>query len=273
LATGSVTIEDVTFGPDGLQLRLYRPAGSGPFPAVVDIHGGAWTSGDRTMNAPIDQHLAEQGVLVAALDFRAAPAHRFPAAVEDVDLGIRWLKDNATRLGSRPELVGGLGTSSGGHLLLLAALRPGRYAAHALPDSASDSSLPFLVACWPVANPLARFRMATDKKVENLLAAHAAFWPDEAAMADGNPQLILERGEAGSLAHLLVLQGEADGNLTPDMARRLVAAWHEAHGQATLETFPEQPHSFIARDPAAPSAIRALALITDFVLQQAKARA
>src|ERR1043166_565977 len=96
-----------------LLARLYRPKGEGPFPALVEVHGGAWASGDRLNNAPLDEALAKSGIVVLAIDFRMPPQHRYPASISDVNLAARWLKTHAEEFGSRRELVGGLGTSSG----------------------------------------------------------------------------------------------------------------------------------------------------------------
>ncbi len=109
-------VEDIAFREiDGRPLagRFYRPHG-GIFPLLIDVHGGAWTSGDRLNNAVIHQALAACGIGVFAIDFRMPPEARYPAALQDVNFGMRWVKQNAQRLGSRPELVGGIGTSSGG---------------------------------------------------------------------------------------------------------------------------------------------------------------
>jgi acetyl esterase len=104
-----------------LLARLYRPIGAGgPLPALLDVHGGAWASGDRLNNAPLDEALAKSGIVVLAIDFRMPPLWRYPASIADVNLATRWLKARAPEFGSRRELVGGLGTSSGGHQLLRA---------------------------------------------------------------------------------------------------------------------------------------------------------
>ena len=163
--------------------RLYRPAGTGPFPAVCEVHGGAWTGGDRLNNIDIAKALADDGVVVLSLDFRMPPEAPYPTAVADVNLGVRWLKTHAAEFGSRPELVGGLGTSSGGHLLLLSTLRPTdpRYAALPLAGqggaTGADASLPLIVACWPVADPVARYRAVKERGNDRLVQAHHAFWP------------------------------------------------------------------------------------------------
>jgi acetyl esterase/lipase len=265
---------------DGAALlaRLYRPIGAGTsggnFPALIDVHGGAWASGDRLNNAPLDEALAKSGIVVLAVDFRMPPEWRYPASIADVNLATRWLKTHAREFGSRRELVGGLGTSSGGHQLLLSVLKPAdpRYAALPLAEApAEDALLPYIVLCWPISDPLARYRMVREKGNARLVEAHDAYWPSEAEMAEGNPQLILERGEAVSLPPAIVVQGTADDNVTPDMADRFAFAYRARGGRLDLHKFAGQPHTFIPRDPASEASARATGQIRDFVLAQAGA--
>jgi len=89
-------------------------------------------------------------------------------------------------------------------------------------------------------------------------------------MAEGSPQLILERGEAVKTPPALIMQGTADDNLTPDMAVNFAAAYTEAGGSIAFHRFEGQPHAFISRDPTAPDAVRALGLITDFIHHQTR---
>jgi len=88
-------------------------------------------------------------------------------------------------------------------------------------------------------------------------------------MAEGNPQLILDRGEPVERPPALIMQGTADDNLTPEMAADFAAAYTRIGGSISFHRFPGQPHAFIARDPAAPDAQRALGLIADFIHHQA----
>src|ERR1700741_2905490 len=67
-----------------LLARFYRPEGVGPFPAVLEVHGGAWTSGDRLNNVAIGEYLAARGIVVLSIDFRMPPAVRYPATLADV---------------------------------------------------------------------------------------------------------------------------------------------------------------------------------------------
>ena len=260
-------------GDAPLLARLYRPKGEGPFPVLIDVHGGAWASGDRLNNAPLDEALAKGGITVLAIDFRMPPKHRYPDSIADIHFAIRWLKAHAPEFGSRRDLVAALGTSSGGHQLLLAALKPDdpRYASVPLREApGEDAKLPYLVLCWPISDPLARYRMVKKKGNNRLVAAHDAYWASEAEMEEGNPQLILERGEAETpLPPAIVVQGTADDNVTPDMADRFAAAYRAGGGRLDLHKFAGQPHTFIPRDPASEASRQAIEKLRDFVLRQA----
>jgi len=269
-----VIVEDLEYGRLGdtpLLARLYRPRGVTNFPCIVDVHGGAWVANDRLQNAAMDEVIAAAGTAVLALDFRMAPASPYPASIADINLGIRWLKANAAKLGGDASRVGGLGTSSGGHLLWLNVLRPRdrRYGAAKLAGHEDvDASLGFVVACWPISDPLARYKMARETGNERLVKNHDAFFLNEAAMAEANPQRILESGEAGALPPALVIQGTADANVTSDMADRFVAAYTSAGGKITLRKFEGEPHTFISLNPTKPASVEALGLITQFIREQ-----
>ena len=97
-----------------LMARIYQPQGAGPFPTLLDVHGGAWNDQDRTANAPVDEKLAASGILVVAIDVRLASEAPYPASVADVNFGIRWLKSQAREWNGDPESIGALGSSSGG---------------------------------------------------------------------------------------------------------------------------------------------------------------
>ncbi len=260
--------EDVEYrrvGGQSLLARIYRPVGAGPFPAVVSIHGGAWTSGDRLQNEVIDRALAAAGAVVMDLDFRMPPDFRYPASVSDINHGIRWLKSKADTLQTRADWVGAVGTSSGAHQMLLNLLEPDNPVYAATEIGNSDAKLGFAVACWPIADPVARYRMAQERKNDRLVAAHNAFFPSEQIMAEANPQTIIERTRGVALPPLLVLQGTKDDNVTPDMAERFVAAYKRAGGHAELKTFLDQPHTFVTRDPSTPESQEALKLMCAFV--------
>ena len=274
--TASVAIADLAYRetPSGpLLARVYRPPGAGPLPCVIDVHGGGWGSNDRLSNRVIDEHLARCGIVVAAIDFRLSAEARFPASVADTNVGIRWLKSVARDFGSRPDLVGGFGSSSGAHQLLLNALRPADPLYAALDEdrfAGIDASLKFAVACWPVADPWARYQMARQFNKEPLLRSHAAYWFSDEDMKLGNPQLVLERNEYSHLPPILVIQGTKDDNLTPDMAERFATAYRKAGGHADLKMFDGQPHAFITKQPDSAASVEALALIAQFIKRNSR---
>lgn len=107
-----------------LPLDLYlRPDAPTPRPIVVALHGGGWRAGSLTQLPGINRYLAARGHAVAAVGYRLAPRHPFPAAHDDVLAAITWLQEHAGELGLDPTRVVLLGRSAGGHLALLAAYR------------------------------------------------------------------------------------------------------------------------------------------------------
>src|SRR5215469_4248935 len=274
--TYEVVAEDIEYarvGDTPLLARLYRPRGVTGFASMVEVHGGAWTGNDRLANAAIDQVIAADGTAVLALDFRLAPASPYPASVADINFGIRWLKANIARFGGDPSRVGGLGTSRSGHQLWLNVLRPHdpRYTAMKLAGAEDvDASLGFVVVCWPISDPVARYKMARETGNERLVKNHDAFFLTEAAMAEANPQTIVESGEVRNLPPALIIQGTADANVTPDMADRFVAAYTKSGGRITLRKFEGEPHTSISLNPTKPASIEALGVITDFIREQTR---
>ncbi|HVY59017.1 MAG TPA: alpha/beta hydrolase [Xanthobacteraceae bacterium] len=260
-------IEYVTHASGPLLARIYRPKDIPPSAGVISVHGGVWTRETRLTNAVIDEALARAGALVMALDFRMPPIGRYPAAIQDINLATRWLKARASGFGFTADRVGGVGTSSGGHQLMLSAMRPHdpRYAALPLPGEGHDAALAFIAIGWPVLDPLTRYRMAKAKNMTSHVAAHDAYWPDEAAMAEGNPLLILERGENVLLPPALIVQGTADTALPPGMVEKFASAYRRAGGTLELRMYEGQPHTFITKQPDTPASRRAIDLIVAFV--------
>ena len=241
--------------------RLYRPGGAGPFPAVVQVHGGAWVNKDRTDNDFIAKALAESGIVVASIDFRMPPEAPYPASLADINLATRWLKARAAQYDSRPDWVGSFGTSSGGHQVLLAAMRPDdpRYAALPLAEAPGvDARLAFVISGWGVLDPLLRYELAKKAGNAELLENHHNFWGDEAAMAEGNPPRMLERGEKVYLPPALVFGGDKDEWVPVEVMRKFVADYQKAGGKAELQLYEGANHGFMTGKPDAPYAAPAI---------------
>lgn len=245
-ATFSFTSRDVAYrreGSDEWLALVYQPEARGPFPAIIEIHGGAWNSGDRTLNPAIAEGLAASGVVVASIDFRQGGAGPYPASSQDINYGIRWLKAHADEFNADPDSVGGLGVSSGGHLILLAGMRPddARYAA--LPfDGPHDASLSYVISCWGVIDALGRYRLAQSDGRAELVGNHDRYFKTEAAMEEANPLLMLKRGEKTPLPPLLLIQGTADESLPKGMVEDVHAEYQKAGGESELALFEGQPH-------------------------------
>ena len=156
--------EYLRHGDEPLLARIHMPRGPGPFPLLVECHGGGWCANDRFAENLRHETMASHGVVSMALDFRSGDEAPYPASLQDINYAVRWAKLHASELKTRPEFVGLSGMSSGGHLAMLAAMRPAdpRYAAIPLPSGARgfDAEVRFIVLSWPVINPLSRYRYA-----------------------------------------------------------------------------------------------------------------
>lgn len=220
----SVTTEDIEIyrhGDRPLIVRLIRPDGAGPFPVILDMHGGCWCKGGPGECTARGEVFAKSGMASAALDFRQA-ADAYPSSLEDINYAVRWLKAHAGDLRLDPDRVGILGQSSGGHLAMLAAMRPNdpRYGTlpldPALPDT--DASVRCVGVMWPVINPLSRYRRVMNLRaagdppawVADLPERHDTYWLTEENMEEGNPMLALERGEDVEILPAIWFQGTPD---------------------------------------------------------------
>ncbi len=262
-------------GDKPLLARVYKPRTGGPYPLIIDIHGGVWCNLDRTRDIAIDEPLAKSGLVVASLDFRMPPEAGYPASLADINCAIRWFKSNAAKFNISPDRVGILGCSSGGHQAMLTAMRPhdARYAALRFAgDEGVDASLRCAVLCWPVIDPLGRYHYvlklkATGKSqyADHALPLHHQYWPGEEAMAEASPLLALERGEAVSKPPVLYLQGTADGAHPRPLLDRFVVAYRAAGASVDLQIFEGVTEAFINSDPQAPASVDAMSKIIAFV--------
>lgn len=277
-------VEYLRHGDKALLARVFRPRGNGPFPCILEFHGGAWSQFDRTRGKSVHEALARSGVVVVALDFRQGPEGAYPLSVADLNYGVRWVKANASSLKIRPDLVGLSGNSTGGHLAMLLAMRPGdvRYNQIPLPSGeACDASVRCVVMLWPVINPLGRYRYAkrlrqkdeTPEWVDRIIQFHDGYWKTEENMAEGSPTLALERGEKLALPPAMWVQSdndevhnyvdEASGSSMTE-SERFVSLYRAAGGEIELVKF-NAPMMFTTAHPTLPESVQALDTIVTFV--------
>jgi acetyl esterase len=256
-----------------LMARIYQPQGEGSFPALLDVHGGAWNDQDRTANAPVDERLAASGLLVVAIDVRLAREAPYPGSVADVNYGIRWLKSKACEWIGDPATLGALGSSSGGHVLELCAMRPHdpRYTVYALPEAPHlDARLAYVIARSPISDPLARYEQAQKMKRDTLIRNSELYFNPWETIVEGNPQRILDRGETVLMPPMFVLQGELDDNVLPAVQEHFVATYRAAGGAIDYEVFPGAEHRWII-EPGLQTD-RAIDMIKAFIARQLRAQ-
>lgn len=254
--------------PDGLEplaARIYRPIGAEGerLPCAVEVHGGAWSTGDRLNGTYYCRKIAACGIVVVAIDFRQGPAAQHPQASADIAAAIRWVRTHGEDLGVETDRIGMIGSSSGGHLALLVGIKPNSpehttTAIEGADATGVDASPAYVIALWPVSDPLFRYRMALGRKDEDpemtkpfnargLIRAHGAYWGTEEAMFEGAIQRIVAAGEYTQLPPVWVAQPELDQNVPVVMTKTLVGVYSRAGGPIEYVEFPDVPHAFAYR--------------------------
>ncbi len=255
-----------------LMARVYRPGGEGPFPTVLDLHGGAWNGKDRRAEEPMDRALAASGLLVVAIDMTLAPEAPYPACVQDANYGVRWLKWKAASWNGDPSKIGIYGSSSGGHVAELLAMRPrdARYNAIPLPEApAIDARVAYVAMRSPISDPYARFQNAEKMKRDSMVKNHVTFFKPWDTIHESNPQEILERREAVTLVPMLIMQGALDDNMLPAIQEKFAAAYKAAGGDCQYQLFEGCEHEWVAQP--GPQTDRAREMVKSFIARQLKA--
>jgi acetyl esterase/lipase len=273
MSTATLDAKDVQFDVEDVEYlrhrdqpllaRVFKPKGEGPFPALVECHGGAWCLQNRLTEKLRHEAMASNGIVSISLDFRSGNEAPYPASMQDINYAVRWAKLNARSLKTRPDLVGISGQSSGGHQAMLVAMRPHdpRYAAIPLPagSPAHDASVRCVVMSWPVINPLSRYRHATRAEAQptppnwskSVIERQDAFWQSETNMSEGNPMLALERGEKVQTPPAVWYQGRGDmmhdykdveSDFPGNEPQRFVAAYRKAGGEIALDYIEADRH-------------------------------
>jgi acetyl esterase/lipase len=264
--------EDFRQIPERMLLaRIYQPQGDGPFPVLLDLHGGAWTFKDRMANARMAEAMAESGILTVSPDLRLGGEAPYPASVQDANYAIRWLKVKAPGWNGDPATIGLLGSSSGGHVAELLGMRPEdpRYNALPLQGHADvDARINYVATRSPISDPLARYNNAVAKGRQEMVERHHVYFNPFADIEEGNPQLILERGEPVELPPLLIMQGGLDDNVLPAFQQKFGESYRAAGGECEVSVFEDCDHLWVL-DPG-PETERAHDMVKDFIARQLK---
>jgi acetyl esterase/lipase len=274
-ATFEIKVSEVEFrrtaGGRQLMARIYQPQGPGPFPTVLDLHGGAWRRKDRLAEEPMDRAIAASGVLVVAIDLTLSEEAPYPASVQDASYGVRWLKWKAAEWNGDPSKIGVYGSSSGGHVAQLLAMRPrdARYNAIPLPAAPNlEVTVAYVATRSPISDPYARFQQAERMKREGMIENSKIYFNPWDTIHEGNPQQILERREAVTLVPMLIMQGALDDNVLPAVQERFAATYRAAGGVCELTVFEDSEHEWVARP--GPQTDRAREMVKAFIARQLK---
>ena len=269
-------VSEVDFqkSPGGRQLmaRIYQPQGAGPFPIVLDLHGGAWRRKDRFAEEPMDRAIAASGVLVVAIDLRLSEEAPYPASVQDANYGVRWLKSRAAEWNGDASRIGVYGSSSGGHVAQLLAMRPGDPRYNAISLSAAphvDATVAYVATRSPISDTYARLQQAERTKRDAMIENNRIYFNPWATIHEGNPQEILERREAVSLVPMLIMQGALDDNVLPAVQEKFAATYRAAGGVCELTIFEGCEHEWVAKP--GPQTDRAREMVKAFIARQLKA--
>lgn len=239
---------DIEYGQaagESLKLDAWVPEGPGPFPAVILVHGGGWTSGDKSGGprqgymAPMHAPLERAGFAWFSINYRLAPKHRYPACIEDVETAIRWVKAHAAGYRVDPKRIALSGESAGGHLVALAAVR------------ADESTR--LAAIVPFYGPFNLAGMATPgaKVRTNFEALFGRSVVDDIMMTllrDASPLLQVKKG----LPPFLLVHGTADVVVPLAQSTALQARLREAGVPCELLTIEGGGHGMINWQKIAP---------------------
>ncbi len=214
----------------GLAADIMVPLGTPPFPVVLYLHGGGWAFGSARSFRKVGMTFAANGFLAVLLDYRLAPEHPFPAAIDDVRSAVRWISANAARFGGLQDKVAIGGDSAGANLALAAAIRG--------PESfrARLFALLLLYGVYDLAGALQRahHHPGLVLQVQNYIGG--------TPIAD--PLVSPLFAALGALPPCLVLEGSADpfvGGEAAALAKRLM----EAGVPHELRIVPGAPHGFL----------------------------
>ena len=254
-----------------LMARIYQPKGVGPFPTVLDLHGGAWNAKDRHAEEPMDRAIAASGVLVVAIDMTLAPEAPYPACVQDGNYGVRWLKKNAHTWNGDPSTFGVYGSSSGGHVAELLGMRPHDDRYNAIPLTGApniDATIAYAAMRSPISDTFARFKNAENLKRDSMVKNNQLFFKPWETIHESNPQEILERHEKINFIPFLIMGGALDDNVLPAIQEKFVATYKAAGGDVQFQLFPDSEHEWVAKE--GPQTDRAREMVKAFIARQLK---
>ncbi len=256
MVTGAESAEMVRRTPDvmfverdsgSLCMDLVLPRGSGPWPAIVWLHGGGWFTGDRMLAPDLGRYFAASGFAMASVEYRLSGTAPFPAQLFDVRSAVRFLRRHAVTFGIHSGAIGLWGSSAGGHLAALTAVTGHFSALDGESDDAGDAGVQAVSEGYgPV----------------DLAAVVAAAAPDSPLAGEQAPEARLLGGPPAEQAELAaraspltyvsaaappfqILHGTADVLVPDSQSAALHTALSAAGVESTLYLLDDFRHGFL----------------------------
>jgi alpha-L-fucosidase 2 len=244
-ATEAQFHRDVVYGRAGdvdLKLDVSVPAGEGPFPVAVLVHGGGWSSGSKAGSdqpggggdiTPWFALFNRGGYVWFSIDYRLAPAHRWPAQDEDVRAALRWVKAHAAQYRGDASRVVLVGHSAGGHLATFAGVR-----------GEGDTAVAAVVGFAPVTDLVfdSVHRGGLSASLQMLFGLAKELTPaSEAPLRAASPSTHVRAG----LPPFLLIQGDADRTVPIAMSRAFQEKMRAAGNTCDLIALPDAGHGLL----------------------------
>lgn len=234
---------DVPYVDDGdpaRRLDICTPDGAGPFPVVILVHGGGWGSGDKAgaekPNSGADitpwfQPLTDAGIVWVSINYRLAPAHRWPAQIDDTRAAVSWVRENIAKHGGDPARLAIMGHSAGGHLALMAAL----------PEPGKPAPVAAVVGCAAVSDLVSdsQRRGSISKALQNLHNLPPEITPAAIEVLAASSPL----GRVGpGCPPVLLLHGDADRTVPLTQSNAFQDKVRSAGGRCDIDVLHGAPH-------------------------------
>ncbi len=239
-----------------LALDIYLPDSSGPHPAILFVHGGAWHTGDKRRLAPLVRFFAERGYVGFSVNYRLAPAYRYPAALEDLRCAVKWIRAHAADYGVDPNRIAAVGTSAGAHLVALLATATETLAPCGNPGI--SSRVRAVIALFGPMDLLSAVGTPAEVAVEDFLGASVREDPD--LWREASPITWVSADDPP----FLLIHGRDDRVVPYEESVRMADALRRAGVEVRLVLIPGAGHGFINR-PDTPAARTAVSAMLDFL--------
>jgi acetyl esterase len=252
------TVQDLRIpGPAGeIPVRVYTPEGIGPFPGLVYFHGGGWVLCDLDTHDVVCRAIARRAsAVVVAIDYRLAPEHKFPAAVDDAFAATRWVSQNAARLNIERGRIAVGGDSAGGNLAAVVSLKSRQIALQILVYPVTDLSSFDTMSYREFADGYHLTRSEMEWFRREYLSN-----PEQAVDPDASPLLA---HDVSGAPPALVITAECD--VLRDEGEAYAERLRQAGVPVTLTRYPGMIHPFFSLSGAIRDAVTALDQVADAI--------